>query len=159
MFRDEEDDDKRANGFFAFLNHLAKRVSEGAQVPAPFVDVNNTFMKYIDPEKVKKGDIVTVAEEVRLKLDTMTDSNGKRWLPLFLDRQELEKGQTANITMPVEMETILRNGLAWEDVEGVVIDPFGKPFTMNKELLEKFWRDYDHWKKERQDISSRERMP
>ena len=150
LFRDEEDDDKRANGFFTFLNHLAKRVSERARVPAPFVDVNNTFMKYIDPEKVKKGDIVTVAEEVRLKLDTMTDSNGKRWLPLFLDRQELEKGQTANITMPVEMETVLRNGLAWEDVEGVVIDPFGKPFTMNKELLEKFWRDYDHWKKERQ---------
>lgn len=130
--------------------HLAKRVSERAQVPAPFVDVNNTFMKYIDPEKVKKGDTVTVAEEVRLKLDTMTDSNGKRWLPLFLDMQELEKGQTANITMPVEMETVLRNGLAWEDVEGVVIDPFGKPFTMNKELLEKFWWDYDHWKKERQ---------
>ncbi len=40
-------------------------------------------------------------------------------------------------------EDVLKFGLGGEDLKGVVVDPFEKPFTMSKELLEKFISEYE----------------
>lgn len=147
LFLDEEDDKKRTESFITFLKILAKRISEGAMVPMPFVDVNNTLFEAIDIEHVKTGDEFQVKDEVRLRMDTMMDGNGGLWLPLFLNNCELRKGQTANVTMPVLIMDILKAGLNGEDLQGVVINPFGKAYTMPKELLQKFIEDYEAWAK------------
>ena len=145
LFMTEEDEEKRTDGFITFLNVLAKRVSENATVPMPFCDVNNTFLKGVDIEKAMAGDEVKLEEDVRLKMDTMTDPDGKLWLPLFLNNRELNKGNTANVIMPTYIYDILKFGYNWTDIEGVVINPFGRAFTMNKALLEKFLADYEDW--------------
>ena len=95
--------------------------------------------------RLEKCDTIHCEEEVRLRMDTMMDGEGGLWLPLFLNNRELSKGQTANITMPVPIMDVLKFGLHGEDLKGVVINPFGKAFTMPKELLKKFIDDYEAW--------------
>ena len=145
LFLSEKDEDKKTEGFITFLNILAKRVSENARVPMPFCDVNNVLLKGVDIENVMAGDEVKLEDDVRLKMDTMTDPDGKLWLPLFLNNRELNKGNTANIIMPTYIYDILKFGYNWTDIEGVVVNPFGRAFTMNKALLEKFLTDYEDW--------------
>lgn len=145
LFLDEEDEKKRMESFIIFLNIMAKRISEEAYVPMPFVDVNNALFAYLDLENKMVGDTVTVENEVRLRMDTMTDGEGNLWLPLFLNRRELERGETANVIMPILIMDILKAGLNGEDLMGVVINPFGKAFTMPKELLKKFIDDCEVW--------------
>ncbi len=145
LFLNEEDEKKRTEGFITFLNVMAKRISDDAIVPMPFVDVNNTLMEGIDIEHAMTGDTVQLQEEVRLRMDTMTDGDGNLRLPLFLNSRELNRGQTANVIMPVAILDVLRFGLHGDDLKGVVINPFGRAFTMTKDLLEKFISDYESW--------------
>ena len=81
LFQEETDEKKRADAFISFLNILAKRISEGGMVPVPFVDVNNVMFEGLDLEHVKAGDEIQLKEEVRLRMDTMTDGDGDELLP------------------------------------------------------------------------------
>ena len=150
LFLGEEDETKRSEDFIAFLNTLARRISEDAIVPMPFVDVNNTLAEAFDIEHAMAGDTVQLRQEVRLRMDTMTDADGNLWLPLFLNNAELEKGKTANVIMPVAIMDVLRFGLHGEDLKGVVINPFGRSFTLTKDILKMFIEDYEAWAKKKE---------
>ena len=78
----------------------------------------------------------------------MRDSADNIWIPLFMNEEELRKGVTANITMPVHIYDLLKMGLMDENVMGVVINPFGKPYAMTKDLLKAFLDRYEEWAKE-----------
>ena len=111
----------------------------------PFEDVNNTFSRNFDPDQVQVGDTICMEEQARLRMDTMKDPEGNLWLPLFTDMDELHKGQTANVIMPVYIYDVLEFGLNGEDLSGVVINPFDKPFTLTKDMLMGFLDDYKAW--------------
>lgn len=55
---------------------------------------------------------------------------------------------TANITMPVHIYDLLKMGLMDDKVMGVVINPFGKPYAMAKDMLKAFLDRYEEWAKE-----------
>ena len=144
-FQSETDEKKRTEAFFKFLHVMAVRITEGAMVPMPFADVNGAMFAGLDAENVKVGDTLRLNEDVRLRMDTMRDGAGDEWLPLFLSDRERCKGHTANIIMPVPIVDVLRFGFQWESVKGVVVNPFGTPFAMGKNLLQLFLRDYEAW--------------
>ena len=140
------DPDKRREAYFSFLNCLGQRMLENGMVPMPFEDVDNKINASVDVANVKEGDSFSTEDEVRLRMDTMQDREGNLWLPLFFNEQERSLGETANIIMPVLIEDILRVALESEDLKGVVINPFGRSFTLGKELIGTFLYDYDNWK-------------
>ena len=149
LFIGEQDEEERTKAFMTFLNMLIKRISEDAYVPMPMVDVNDVFARAIgDPTQVKAGDTITIQEEARLRMDTMKDGDGNLWLPLFFNQRGRDKGQAANITIPVAIYDVLRQGLEGDDLKGVVIDPFGNPFVLRKDFLSRFLSDYENWAKE-----------
>lgn len=80
-------------------------------------------------------------------MDTMTDGTGTLWLPLFFNGKYVNRGETANIIIPVALYDVLKFGLEREDLKGVVIDPFGKSFVLSKEILKNFLDDYESWAK------------
>lgn len=129
---------KGKQSFPVFLRELAKRTLEGGTVPVPMVAVEGDLFSGMDPEKINAGDEFTLKEQVRLRMDTMTDPEGKLWMPLFLNMDELEKGETANVRMEVMIMDILKAGLDRNDVEGVVVNPFDKPFVFGKNMLGHF---------------------
>ena len=145
LFMDAENEEKRIECFTEFFNVLTERISEGALAPTPFVDVNGTLSKSFDPNKIKTGDTIEVKDEVRLRIDTMKDSADNKWIPLFMNEEELQKGETANITMPVYIHDLLQIGLNDEKVMGVVINPFGKPYALAKDILKVFLDRYKEW--------------
>lgn len=151
-FRNEADEEKRAHCFVNFLNAMAQGFFNEAVVPMPFVDVNNTMDAAFDLENAKIGEVRQLQEEVRLRMDTMKDPDGDLWLPLFFNTEAMHKGETANIIMPVTLLDVLKFGLEGEDLKGVVIDPFDKPFTLTKELLGKFLSDYEGWAAKKNEI-------
>lgn len=149
LFINEADLDERTKAFGVFLNVLAKKMSEGAMVPTPFMDADNALSKYLNFDDIKAGSTFVLDMDVRLKMDTMTGSDGSLWIPLFINDREISRGETANITAPVPIFDILNIGLEREDVKGVVINPFGKPFTMGKDFLNQYLSDYEEWSKRR----------
>ena len=151
-FINEADEERRAHSFVSFINAMAQGIFNEAMVPMPFVDVNNTLDTELDLGSVKLGETRQLQEEVRLRMDTMKDPDGDLWLPLFFNIEAMHKGETANIIMPVSLLDVLKFGLEGRKVMGVVIDPFDRPFTLTKDLLEKFLSDYEGWAAEKNGI-------
>ena len=141
-YYDEQDQGKRGKNFDLFLNELSRRTNEGGTVLAPYVDATGNFFSEMELDKICVGDTVTVKNPVRLRLDTMTDQDGQLWIPLFLSDEARTKGQTANILIPTRIKDILELGLKREDLTGVVINPFDRPFEFRKNMLYHFLRDY-----------------
>ncbi len=149
LFVNETEEMERSVAFVRFLGVLAKAVCDGAIVPTPFVDVDNAFIASLDPENLKVGDKITLHQDVKLRMDTMTAADGSLWIPLFINDRAISQGETANIISPVRIQDILKIGLERKDVMGVVINPFGKALTFEKDFLERFLADYrDMVKKE-----------
>ena len=63
------------------------------------------------------------------------------WIPLFFNNDQISSGETGNIISPVKILDILQMGLNRDDVQGVVINPFEKPYTIRKNMLYHFIRD------------------
>ena len=142
IFVNETEEMERSVAFMRFLGILSKYVCDEAVVPTPFVDIDNAFIDAIDPEHIKVGDQITIHQDIKLRMDTMTASDGSLWIPLFINDRAIAMGETANIILPVSIHNILKAGLEREDVKGVVINPFGKATTFEKDLLERFLADY-----------------
>lgn len=127
------------------LGTLAKRMNDGGQVNMPVIDVNQT-LPMPDPETVQLGESIKFEEEVRLRFGEIIDGNGGHWLPLFTDDDERHFGKTSNIFINVDIERVIRATVAGDDLEGMVINPFGVCITLPRDLLKDFMGNYDQQK-------------
>ena len=146
LYVNEKEGEERKNAFFTFLSILSKRMYEGGLVPAAFTDVENSLISSINPETLKAGDQITIEKPVRLRMDTVTAPDGSIWVPLFINDRAINRGVTANIHMPVPIMDIFKMGIESEDVEGIVVNPFGKPTTFKKSVLKAFMVVYEDFK-------------
>ncbi len=123
---------------------LIKRIEDQGTVPAPMIDVNNSWNQ-VDLDDLKVGDNISLSNELRLKLDTVTNEKGETWVPLFTDEGEVYKKPTSNILFETQIEFILRCGLNNENLLGIVINPFSEnPFAMHKDLINPILDYIDH---------------
>jgi len=135
LLQNQENEELRIKAHLNLLGELARQMNRGAMLPTPMVDVNNVLPKILDPEKLKEGDTFTLPEDVRLRVDEMEDAEGKHWYPLFLSREETQKGRTANVVVPVLIRDIVRMAIDNPKVEGIVINPFGPALPIPKHVL------------------------
>lgn len=143
---------RHVEAFYTVIEVLMKRMSEGGEAPMPMVVSEGFFPLPEIPEtenleeiaEALVGQTVTFKEDVKFGMDTMQDSDGKQWIPLFTSEEELSKQPTTNITMNIAIEQILRAGLAGDDVEGIVINPFGEYLEIPKRILE---ITFEHYKR------------
>lgn len=89
----------------------------------------------LDPDSICLGKDFQITEEVRLRMDTVTDEEGNEWFPLFTDEEELHKQPTSNIIINSPIREILRNGAVSDRVKGVVINPFGERLALPQDVL------------------------
>ena len=125
--RDSED-------LIRLLAVLAKRIQENGEAPTPMIDVNKVIDEF-DPDKMIVGKPFQIGKDMRLRKDTMKGKDGKEWFPLFTDMEELNRRPTTNININCPIRIILEDSLNSDRVEGVVINPFGQAFTLNKDIL------------------------
>lgn len=135
LLQNQENEELRLKAHMNLLGELARQMNRGAMLPTPMVDVNNVLPKILDPEKLKEGDTFTLPEDLRLRVDEMEDAEGKHWYPLFLSREETQKGRTANVVVPVLIRDIVRMAIDNPKVDGIVINPFGPALPIPKHVL------------------------
>ncbi|MBR3532766.1 MAG: ADP-ribosylglycohydrolase family protein [Clostridiales bacterium] len=139
---DRVNETRRGEDMIMVLDVLMKRMDENGEAPTPMVDVNNVITG-LDPDKLVMGKDFTIGEEVRLRKDTVTDGEGREWFPLFTDDEELDKKPMSPIRMNVPIRIILEDGLNSDRVEGVVINPFGQPLQIPKDILKIMFEVYN----------------
>ena len=111
------------------------------------VDVNNA-MESLDLDHLTEGDTFSLNKEMRLRIDTVTNGNGKEWIPLYTDEEELHKQPTTNIQVNMQIYDVLASGLHSDRAEGIVINPFGLGLLIPKEILQIVVKRVDELKAE-----------
>ena len=94
-------------------------------------------------------DIRENVRDVRLKIETVKDADEKEWIGVFTSSEEMHKGSAGNVQMNQSIESILRLALNWEQVNGIVINPFGKYIQMTKKMIELLINGYEYNENER----------
>lgn len=126
--------DRSEQNLFRLFNVLTERMLEEGEVPMAMVDVNNA-MESFDIENLTEGNTFSLNKEMRLKIDTVSNGDGKEWIPLYTDEEELHKQPTANIRVNMQIHDVLASGLYSDRAEGIVINPFGLALLIPKEIL------------------------
>ncbi len=98
------------------------------------VDTPEDVIAMFDPEKINVGEKIQNDEDLHLKIMSVQDSDGFIWFPVYTSEEESDYGPGWSI-INFSIEEILRYVLGIEETEGVVINPFGKAFTLTKDLI------------------------
>ena len=141
----------RALKFYSSVRLDVRRVEQlkqAGEVIVPYI-TENSFMSEEQIGKVKAGDTISLDHDVRLKIETVKDADEKEWIGVFTSSEEMHKGSAGNVQMNQSIESILRLALNWEQVNGIVINPFGKYIQMTKKMIELLINGYEHYENER----------
>ena len=136
------------NGMLLFMEVMVTRMQQAGEVVVPYI-TENPFLSEEQISKVKAGDIISLDHDVRLKIETVKDVDEKEWIGVFTSSEEMHKGSAGNVQMNQSIESILRLALNWEQVNGIVINPFGKYIQMTKKMIELLINGYEHYENER----------
>ena len=137
--------ERTEENLFSLFCTMLERMFEDAEAPMAMVDVNGAmdFNKIMD---LSKNDTFTLDKEMRLQIDTVGNGNGKEWIPLYTDEEEINKGQTSNIHINMAISDIVKSAYYSERAEGLIINPFGVALTMPKDILKIVVEKYDEIK-------------
>jgi len=136
------------NGMLLFMEVMVTRMQQAGEVVVPYI-TENPFMSEEQISKVKAGNTISLDHDVRLKIETVKDADEKEWIGVFTSSEEMHKGSAGNVQMNQSIESILRLALKWEQVNGIVINPFGKYIQMTKKMIELLINGYEHYENER----------
>ncbi|MBO4578819.1 MAG: ADP-ribosylglycohydrolase family protein [Clostridiales bacterium] len=116
------------------LAALVDRINEDGHVPSPMDDVNNVLAD-LDLNDMSLGGNFSLDKELRLRLTHLIDDEGKHWIPLFTDTEEVEKNAISNLIINAPIRMVVENAYYAEDIEGMVINPFGELIKLPKDIL------------------------
>ncbi len=143
------------NGMLLFMEMMVTRMQQEGEFAVPYVTADS-FLSEEQVNKVKIGDTISLDHDVRLKMETVTDADGNEWVGVFTSSEEMHKGSAGNVVMNQSILSILRMTLEWEQVNGIVINPFGKYIQMSKKMIELLISGYEHYEMERKAGSDNE---
>ena len=129
------------------LSVLLRRLQDEGEAPTPMVDKNNV-VGTMDWEAVNVGESFNFNQDVRLTIDKVVDGKGDEWIPLYTDEEERQKGETTNFIMNVAIEVLIRDAYYYTGVKGLVINPFGQPLTVPKDIIKIVLDAYEVWQEE-----------
>ena len=137
--------ERSEENLFNIFNTILDRMFNDGDAPMAMVDVNQAM----DFEKImnlSKNDTFQLDKEMRLRIDTVGNGDGKEWIPLYTDEEEINKGQTSNFRVNMAITDIVRSAYYSERAEGLIINPFGVALTMPKDILKLIVDKYDEIK-------------
>ncbi len=137
--------DRSEENLFNIFNTILDRMFNDGEAPMAMVDVNQA-MVFEKIMNLSKNDTFQLDKEMRLQIDTVGNGNGKEWIPLYTDEEEINKQPTANIHINMAITDIIKSAYFSERTEGLIINPFGAALTMPKDILKLIVDKYDEIK-------------
>lgn len=121
-------------GMILFMNTLLNAMKQGGKFIVPYI-TENSFLSKKQINHINIGDTFTLDHDVKLKMETVKDASGKEWLGVFTSSNEMHKGSSGNVQINQSILSILRLALDLEEINGIVINPFGKYMQVSKAMI------------------------
>lgn len=112
--------EKRGVNLFRITEAIRCRMKEGAHVIAP----------------IETPD--TNAENIQVSFRKLVTNDGKAYGAIFTSEEEINKGNKTSI-FSVDLEGFLRSFLNLEEFDALIINPWGKGFKLDKDLIRKIF--------------------
>lgn len=121
-------------GMLLFMDTLLNAIKQGGELVVPYI-TKNSFLSKEQINSISIGDTFTLDHDVKLKMETVKDASGIEWLGVFTSTEEMHKGSSGNVQINQSILSILRLALDLEEINGIVINPFGKYMQISKAMI------------------------
>lgn len=122
------------DGMILFMDSMLNAMKQNGNFVVPYI-TTQPFLSEHQIKKINIGDTFTLNHDVKLKMETVKDVKGNEWLGVFTSSHEMHKGSSGNVMMDQPIFTVLELVLDWKEVNGIVINPFGKYFQLTKDMI------------------------
>lgn len=121
-------------GMILFMNMMINAMNQGGEFIVPYI-TKNPFLSKEKINSISIGDTFALDHNVKLKMETVKDASGIEWLGVFTSTEEMHKGSSGNVQINQSILSILRLALDLEEINGIVINPFGKYMQISKAMI------------------------
>lgn len=121
-------------GMILFMNMMINAMNQGGEFIVPYI-TKNPFLSKEQINSISIGDTFALDHDVKLKMETVKDASGIEWLGVFTSTEEMYKGSSGNVQINQSILSILRLALDLEEINGIVINPFGKYMQISKAMI------------------------
>lgn len=122
--------------FVDVITSLCFRMKKEGCGLVPFVTSGEDMFSELDISELKEGDTLTLDHEVRMRMDTVAARNEVEWLYIFTNEKELHRNRTPDVIVEVPFEDMFQIAARNDKVAGVVINPFGMYFKVDKKVID-----------------------
>lgn len=135
------------DGMLVFMKTLLISIEQGGELVVPYI-TTHSILSEEQLNSINIGDAFTLNHDVKLKLETVKDVKGNEWMGVFTSTNEMHKGSSGNVQINQSILSILKSVLDLEEVNGIVINPFGKHIQISKNMIALLISIYDECAKE-----------
>ena len=122
------------DGMLVFMKTLLISIEQGGELVVPYITTHSILSKE-QLNSINIGDTFTLDHDVKLKLETVKDVKDNEWVGVFTSTNEMQKGSSGNVQINQSILSILKSVLDLEEVNGIVINPFGKHIQISKNMI------------------------
>ena len=122
------------DGMLVFMKTLLISIEQGGELVVPYI-TTHSILSEEQLNSINIGDAFTLNHDVKLKLETVKDVKGNEWMGVFTSTNEMHKGSSDNVQINQSILSILKSVLDLEEVNGIVINPFGKHIQISKNMI------------------------
>lgn len=122
------------DGMLVFMKTLLISIEQGGELVVPYITTHSILSKE-QLNSISIGDTFILDHDVKLKLETVKDVKGNEWMGVFTSTNEMHKGSSGNVQINQSILSILKSVLDLEEVNGIVINPFGKHIQISKNMI------------------------
>ena len=121
-------------GMILFMDTLLNAMKQGGELVVPYI-TKNPFLSKEQINSINIGDTFTLDHDVKLKMEKVKDASGIEWLGVFTSSNEMHKGSSGNVQSSQLILSILKLVIDWKEIDGIVINPFGKYMQISKAMI------------------------
>lgn len=121
-------------GMILFMDTLLNAIKHGGELVVPYI-TKNSFLSKEQLSSINIGGTFTLDHDVKIKMETVKDASGIEWLGVFTSTEEMHKGSSGNVQINQSILSILKLVLDWKEIDGIVINPFGKYMQISKAMI------------------------
>lgn len=122
------------DGMLVFMKTLLISIEQGGELVVPYI-TTHSILSEEQLNSINIGDAFTLNHDVKLKPETVKDVKGNEWMGVFTSTNEMHKGSSGNVQINQSILSILKSVLDLEEVNGIVINPFGKHIQISKNMI------------------------
>lgn len=122
------------DGMLVFMKTLLISIEQGGELIVPYI-TTHSILSEEQLNSISIGDTFILDHDVKLKLETVKDVKGNEWMGVFTSTNEMHKGSSGNVQINQSILSILKSVLDLEEVNGIVINPFGKHIQISKNMI------------------------